>query len=274
MSFVAAALILGAALCHAAWNFIVKASNDRLGALFMMLSGVALVGLVLLPFVPVPRGWQIWTLIGLSAVLHYGYNMSLLLAYKFADLSVAYPIARGAVPLLVLGLAYATLGQLPSSWGVVGIACVALGIMLLAAFARAVDPRGVLLALLTSVWIAGYTVVDGVGMRQGDQALSFLVWNFASHAPIALAVFFGIWRRRAPPGIWRAAPAAILAPVAYALVLWAQRTTDFAAVSALRETSVIFASLLGIAFLGERQARLRLSAATLVCAGAALIVFN
>ena len=272
MSLFAFTLIMIAVFSHAGWNFIVKSSTDRLGAMVMMLIGIALAGFALLPFVTIPKDPQFWTLVGLSVAFHLAYQVSLLLAYRYADFSVAYPIARGAVPLLVLAFAYYWADQLPTPVGIIGVVWVALGIMALAFFSRQLDFRGVLFAGLTSVWIAGYTVVDGSGVRLTDQALAFVALSFASHAIIPLIAYLFIWKRRLPDGFLRTYPAAIFALLAYAPVLWAQRSTDFAAVSSLRETSVIVASLLGVFILKEGQARLRIGAAIVVCFGAALIV--
>ena len=88
-------LIMGAVFSHAAWNLFVKGSKDRLGAMVPVLATVAFVGFVMLPFVPLPDSPRIWALLGASALLHYAYNISLLLAYRYADLSLAYPVARG-----------------------------------------------------------------------------------------------------------------------------------------------------------------------------------
>ena len=237
MSGFAFVLVLGAVVSHAGWNFFVKSSADRLGAMVTVLSAVTLVGLILLPFVPIPDSPRIWALIGISALFHYAYNINLLLAYRFADLSLAYPLARGAVPLLVLGLAYWSIQELPPTQGIIGICSVAAGIMLLSFSARKVDPRGLILALMTSLWIAGYTVVDGMGVRETVTPLSFIAWSFAAHGLIPVVVWLGIWRGKTPQGFWRMAPVGLLSPLAYGLVLWAKITTDFAAVSALRETS-------------------------------------
>lgn len=274
MTSFAIVLVLGAVVSHALWNLFVKSSEDRLSAMVTVLLAVGLVGLAMIPFVPLPQSPYIWGLIGLSAVIHYAYNINLLLAYRFADLSLAYPIARGSVPLLVLGLSYWSIKELPPSQGIIGVCLVAFGIMLLSLSARKVDPRGLALALLTSVWIAGYSVIDGIGVRESINPLSFIAWNFASHLLIPLVVWVFVWRGRTPNQFWRRSPLGILSPLAYGLVLWAKITTELAAVSALRETSVLIAALLGVFLLGEGQARLRISAALVVVIGAVLVAVS
>ena len=111
-----------------------------------------------------------------------------------------------------------------------------------------------------------------MGVRETVTPLSFIAWSFAAHGLIPVVVWLGIWRGKTPQGFWRMAPVGLLSPLAYGLVLWAKITTDFAAVSALRETSVLIAALAGVFLLGEGQARLRLSAAGCVALGAALVV--
>ena len=272
MSGFAFLMILGAVFSHAAWNLFVKSSSDRLAAMVTVLSSVGLVGLVMIPFVPLPDSSGIWRLIVISALLHYAYNLSLLFAYRFADLSLAYPIARGSVPILVLVLAYWSLQELPPVMGILGVICVGFGLILLSFSARHVDPRGLGFAFLTGFWIASYTVVDGMGVRESANPWSFIAWNFATHLTIPVVVWGSIWRRRIPTGFWRLSPLGFLSPLAYGLVLWAKITTDLAAVSALRETSVLVVALLGAFILGEGQARLRLFAAAFVCLGAILVV--
>ena len=273
MSFSAFLLVLGAVFCHATWNLFVKGSSDRLAALALVMAVTGLVGLALIAFAPLPQSREVWLLLVLSGLLHLGYNISLLLAYRFADLSLAYPLARGAVPLLVLALSFMVDRQWPGERGLLGLILVAGGIMWLGLGARGqADGRGVALAFLTSLWIAGYTVIDGLGMRAALNPLTFLGWTFALNLGLPLITWVFIWRGRVPQGLLRKAPYGLLSPLAYAFVLWAQLTTDFAAVSALRESSVIVAALFGVYFLGEGQARLRLSAASLVALGAALVV--
>lgn len=274
MSLFALSLVLTAAISHAAWNLFVKGHQDRLAAMVLVLGAGGVVGLVLIPFVPMPTA-PLWGLLLISMALHGAYNINLYFAYRFADLSLAYPLARGAVPLLVLAGAFFYADQRPENLAIAGLVVITLGIMTLAASARAIDVRGLVLALMTSCWIAGYTVIDGMGVRLSnatvDQPLTFIAWSFAMHGLMVVVVGLIIWRGRLPKGFWRLAPVGFLSPLAYGLVLWAQQTEDFAPVSALRETSVVFAALLGILVLGEGQVRLRLTAASLVAVGAVFV---
>lgn len=215
MSLFAFLLVLGAVFSHAGWNFFVKSSSDRLAGMVIVLLPITLVGFVLLPFVPLPKDPHTWRLIGFSALLHWAYNINLWLAYRYADLSLAYPLARGSVPLLVLGLAYWSIQELPPPQGMVGIGAVACGIMLLSLSGRGGDLRGLVLALTTSLWIAGYTVVDGIGVRHPEDALSFLAWAFAAHGLVPLVVIAFVWRGKMPTGFWRSSPWGLLSPLAY-----------------------------------------------------------
>jgi drug/metabolite transporter (DMT)-like permease len=267
-------MVLGAVVTHALWNLFVKSSTDRLGAMMAVLGAIGLVGLVLIPFFPMPASPEVWALLGISALVHYGYNGFLLLSYRYGDLSQAYPVARGSVPLLVMALAYYYPGELPSTQGVVGVCTVAFGILLLSLGSRRAGLHGIILAVITGFWIAGYTVLDGVGVRTAITPGTYIAWLFATHLVPPVLVMAFVWRGRAPFGFWRTAGIGFLAPVAYGLVLLAKISTDLAAVSALRETSVLLAAILGVFLLGEGQARLRLSAAAIVAIGAVLVTLS
>ena len=276
MSFFTLTLIFGAVISHAAWNLFVKSAPDRLGALAIVSLATGIVGLVIVAFTPFPRDPMVWGLIGVSALVHYGYNICLLLSYRYADFSLAYPIARGSVPLLVLILAMWTQSEMPEPLAVVGICIVAFGIVLLSFGTHRLAPIGLALALVTGLWIAGYTILDGIGVRTAQPAMAYIGWLFVTHLALPIAAWGFVWRGRVPVGLTRLVPFGFLAPLAYGLVLFAKIEADLAAVSALRETSVLLAALLGVFWLGEGkgQVRLRIFAACVVMLGAALVALS
>lgn len=269
------ALVLLAAVAHAGWNALVKASGER-GAIFSVLlltGGVfGLVGVIILPL-PAPEAW--FYLI-LSAIVHYGYYGFLLLAYRYGDLSHVYPLARGSAPLMVAGGAWLMAGEQLGAMGIAGLALASGGIMSLAfenGLPRDHAAKAVFFAMGTGTLIAAYTVVDGLGVRASQAPISYIAWlNLLEAAPISLwllarrpASFTGLTARSWRKGIF----GGVLAMAAYGLVIYALSLGAMAHISALRETSVLFAALIGTLILRETSASpgRRTAAAALVSAG-------
>jgi drug/metabolite transporter (DMT)-like permease len=275
----AAGLVLLAALFHASWNALVKTSGDRL-AVLAMLNGVgSVIALTALPFVQVPAR-ESWAYLGASIVLHSGYYFFLIGAYRFGDLSHVYPLARGLSPLLVAGAAIPFAGELLPPAAFVGVLLACVGIVSLSfdgGLPWRSDWRPLAFALGTAGFIASYTVVDGLGVRAAGTVGGYIGWLFALDAiPIVLVAV--VLRRRELRWTVRTewkkgVVGGMLALGAYGMVIWAMNLAAMAAVSALRETSVIFAALIGTLLLKERFGRLRISAAVLVAAGVVLMNF-
>jgi drug/metabolite transporter (DMT)-like permease len=276
------ALILCAALAHASWNALVKASGER-GPIFsvMLLTGGAfgIVGAAVLPL-PAPDAW--FYLI-LSGILHYTYYGFLLLAYRYGDLSHVYPMARGSAPLMVAAGAWAFAGEALAPTGIAGLVLASGGIMSLAlenGLPRDHAAKAVLFALGTGVLISAYTLVDGLGVRASGAALGYIMWlNLLEALPVALWLIFR--RANGAPGLtshsWRIGIiGGILAMAAYGLVIFALSLGAMAYVSALRETSVLFAALIGTLVLGESSARpvRRIAVAAVVSAGIVMLQFG
>jgi drug/metabolite transporter (DMT)-like permease len=269
----AAALVLLAALFHASWNALVKTSGDRL-AVIAMVNGVgSVIAISALPFVVIPAP-ESWIFLGASIVLHSGYYFFLIGAYRFGDLSHVYPLARGLSPLLVAGAAMLFAGELLPPLALIGVLLACTGIVSLSfdgGLPWRNDGRPLLFALGTAAFIASYTVVDGIGVRASGSVAGYIAWLFALDAiPVVLVAV--ILRRRELRWTvrtqWkRGMVGGMLALGAYGMVIWAMNLATMAAVSALRETSVIFAALIGTLMLKERFGGLRVSAAVLVAAG-------
>ncbi|HXH03246.1 MAG TPA: EamA family transporter [Candidatus Competibacteraceae bacterium] len=270
-------LVLFAALLHATWNALVKQGGDRLLILAAVNGCGMLVGALGVPLLqpPAPASW-IYLL--LSIVLHFGYYYFLLQAYRFGDLSHVYPLARGAAPLLVLLGGLWAAGETLPGGAVVGVLLASAGIISLA-FDRGLpwwrDPRPVLYALGTSLFIAAYTVVDGLGVRASGSPAGYIFWLFFLDGwPLLL---FALARRRRQLWTflareWRIGLGGGLAAITgYGLVIYAMSRGAMAAVSALRETSVIMAVLIGTWLLGERFGARRMAAACLVTLGVGLM---
>ncbi len=272
-----AALVLLAAFLHAAWNALVKAGDDRLVVLALANGTGIVVSLLLLPFVPMPLPAS-WPFLLASVMLHTGYYFFLIHAYRVGDLSHVYPLARGLSPLLVAALAAAFADEVPSPWGLAGVALACAGIASLAFEAGMPwrgDRRPIAYAAGTAVFIAAYTLADGMGVRRAGHALGYIVWLMILDGfPI---IFFTLRVRRrqlvaALAQNWRTGcSSGVLQFAAYALVIWAMSLGAMASVSALRETSVIFAAFIGALVLKERVGSLRIAAAILVAAGIVLM---
>ena len=273
----AAALVLLAAFLHAVWNALVKVGQDRLVVLAIANATGIFIALVIAPFVslPLPASWPF--LLG-SIALHTGYYFFLIHAYRVGDLSHVYPLARGLSPMLVALLAAVFANEIPPPWGMLGVALACAGIVSLAFESGPPwrgDARPVIYAVGTAVFIAGYTLMDGMGVRRAGDPLSYIVWLMLLDG-IPITLFTAYVRRHQLVafigGNWRAGcTSGALQFGAYALVIWAMSLGAMASVSALRETSVIFAAIIGAIVLKERVGGLRIAAVILVALGIVLM---
>ncbi|MBI0330517.1 DMT family transporter [Burkholderia plantarii] len=276
MDYLLVALVLFSALLHAVWNAFLHVSEDRviqLGTMAIPYLAAGAAGALWLP-PPAPGAWPY---IAASALLELGYCLALLRAYRSGEFSQIYPIARGSSPLLVALLALPALGERPSAWGLAGIALVSLGIMSLA-LRRGLRLSGesVPYAVLTGVFIAAYSVVDGIGVRLAGNSLSYICWVYLLWNLPQFALVCALRGGPRPlvasrAALWRGVAAGTCALAAYAIVTLAYRHLPVATVSALRETSSIFAIGIGWFAMRERPTARRLAACMMVVAGAVLI---
>ena len=272
------AAVLFAALLHAGWNALVKLGLDRFSSMLAMALFQSAIALLLLPFFPVPadESWP-WLLAGTG--LHTGYKLFLLRAYSLGALSEVYPVARGTAPLIVTLIGALWLGEALTPVRLAAIAAIAGGILLMAAPAAGSPLRANLpalgWALGTACFTAGYTLVDGVGARMAGSASGFALWLFLLDGAAMLAIGAGSRGRAAVSTLlsaWRGGLAAgAMSLGSYWIAIWAFTQAPLALVAALRETSVLFALLIGLVFLGERPNRLRLLAAAMIAGGILLI---
>jgi drug/metabolite transporter (DMT)-like permease len=276
LSGIAIALTLSAALLHATWNAVVKGSGDRLLLLAAITVICQLLGGAFVPFVAAPDRAS-WPFIAVSLVLHGGYYVFLLQAYRVGDLSHVYPLARGLAPLLVTAGSALFAGEFLALPALAGVVLASLGISALA-FERgiswAADHRPLLFALGTSVFIAAYTLVDGVGVRRSGHPFGYIAWLFMLDGfGIALIASYMRWGQleRFLRGEWKTSlGGGIAAALAYGLVVYAMNFGAMAIVSALRETSVVFAALIGRVFLRERLTWRRIVSAGVIAGGLVL----
>ena len=277
MAWYAILLVLLAALLHATWNAFIKASGDQLVMLGLVNAARFAVCAVAVFFLPLPHEAS-WPFLLLSAVLHVGYYLFLVRAYHSGDLSHVYPLARGASPLLIVAGALVFANERLGASATLGVVMVSLAIVSLA-FAGHGDAyrhrRAVFYALGTALFIAAYTITDGMGVRRAGNVVTYIVWLTVLDGFPILCIA-AVRRGRAllvtfRPLVWRAAGGGLLQLLAYGLVIWAMSFSPMASVSALRETSVIFAALIGALLLKERFGGLRIGAAVTVAVGVALM---
>lgn len=273
MDFGVTLLVLLAAALHASWNALVKIRSDRLVVMTVVTLFGSVASLAALPFVPMPAP-ESWPLLALTIVLHTAYHLFLPVAYDQGDLGQVYPIARGSAPLLVTLGAFVVAGETVSGFALIGILCLTAGVMALTfegGYSLKRNPRAVLFALATGATIASYTVVDGLGARQAGSALGFAVWLTLGDGLLTLAVVLMLRGRSVLATAYRYKGTALLGGAmqvgAYWIIVWALALAPMAMVSALRETSVLFAALLSTFFLKEGLGAWRFISAALVTFG-------
>jgi uncharacterized membrane protein len=271
-------LVLLAAILHAGWNALLHGNRDRYLSMTWMSIAIALVSTAAALYLPLPAS-AAWPYIVASGLVHIIYNMSLVRSYQRCDLAVAYPIARGSSPLLVTLGAALFAQEAVSALHALGIALISGGILTLALRDRHVSRSDALAAVTTGGLIALYTVIDGIGVRLSDgQALTYTVWMFMFYwlMPVLFVAMRGsaaLWDplRATPAAIGSSLIGGLVSLAAYGIVIWALQSGAMGAVSALRETSVVFAALIGRTFLRETVSGERWGACLIVAAGAVIL---
>lgn len=270
------ALGLGSALFLALTNALVKREGDVLIARARMSLCAALIVAPALPFFT-PMNWAGWRWLAIAMIAHWGYQFFLVRAFRAGDLSLVYPLMRGASPLFAALAAFALMGEQLSGRAILGlsIACVAGAAMSWPARGLAAPTRAIHAALATAAFIALYTVLDALGARAAHDAFAYVAWMFLID-PIgvfaALAARRGFASWRAPlsglgPGILSGG----FAVGAYGAAIYAMTRAPVAEIAALRETSVVFAALLGVIWLREPLGKRRIIAAAAMAAGLMLM---
>lgn len=281
---IVALLVLMAAVMHASWNALVKAGGDKTAMQVVVIVVSGLPAIAAIPFVPLPDP-AAWPFLAASTVIHFAYYVALLGAYRHGDLSQTYPIARGSSPVIVAVGAWLLVGETQNLMQILGIAVASLGIISLAgplrfgpnSGRRAGEGKAIAFAFVTSITIACYTLMDGIGVRSTADPMSYIVWLLALESPLMLAI--GLWLRRGRliatyrPALAKGMIGGIVAGLGYGIVIWAMGHAPMAHVSMLRETSVILAAAIGALLLSEPFGKRRIAAATLVALGNALLHF-
>ncbi|WNI24323.1 EamA family transporter [Streptomyces sp. ITFR-16] len=280
MTPLVAMAVLTAAFTHAGWNAIAHAIKDQLVSFTLISGGGLLIGAAAALFVPFPAA-DAWPYLFVSAALHVAYMLLLMRSFTLGDFGQMYPIARGTAPLVVTVLAAVFVGEVPDGWATAGVAVASAGLVGLALWGiRGAGKRpqwpAILAALATGLAIAGYTTVDGVGVRASGSSLGYIAWLMILEG-VAIPLYALHRRRTALPAqlrpyAVRGLLGAALSVTAYGLVLWAQTRAALAPVAALRESSIIVGAAIGTVFFKERFGAPRIAAAGLMVVGIGLML--
>lgn len=272
---VVAALVLASALLHAVWNTAAKSVGDRWVSSALMGIGYLIGGAATVIVRPLPDPAS-WAYLVCSALLQIVYLLLLTSAYQYGDMSRLYPLIRGLDPFLVTLVALLVLGERLSGWALLGVIMLCAGLAVLA-FGRGLPRRGhgIGLAVLTGCCIAGYSLVDGIGVRHSGEPFGYAGWMFLLQGPLLIMVAWigsgaGLATRMRPQMI-KGVVGGLLSLLTYGIVVWAQARLPLSVVAALRETGVVWAILLGALMLRERLSRRGAAAALLALAGAVLV---
>ncbi|HTY51503.1 MAG TPA: DMT family transporter [Steroidobacteraceae bacterium] len=270
--FVIAAVLL-AACAHATWNTIVKTGGHKRFSTVMVSAAAGIIAALVLPFIRQPDAASQPFFLS-SVVLQLGYYALLSAAYERGDMSHAYPLMRGTAPLLVAIVSGVFIGETvtPAHW--LGIGCICGGVLGLALHRGSApgERTATKLSLANACLIAGYTLIDGLGVRRSGAPLAYTLWIFLLTAGCQTGwqllhegrPFVRYLRRH-----WAAALVGGVGTLAsYSVALWAMTRAPVALVAALRETSILFATLISVLILKERVTPQRLAATGLIAAGA------
>jgi drug/metabolite transporter (DMT)-like permease len=269
-------IVTGAGALHAAWNAIAKYLDDRLVAFALIGVASTLGGGIVLALTGLPFRASVG-FAAASAGIHVCYELALMNSYRLGAFNQVYPIARGTSPLLVALGAYVLAGEQLGAVPLAGVVILAAGLASLALSSgrlTACDLPAVAAAALTGLVIAGYTIVDGLGVRRAHDPYAYAALLFVLMGPVfpVIAAFrrpalSWLTGRATAPGLL----AGTLSLIAYGAVLLAQTRAPLAEVAAIRETGVVFAALIGWRLFAESFGARRMAAAALVAAGIVLI---
>jgi drug/metabolite transporter (DMT)-like permease len=275
MTFGVFLAVLAAAFLHALWNALIKGGASRVGAMVVLSVVEVPIGLAVVAVLPPIAPAAIPYVIA-AGCTHFAYKFFLTSAYTLGDLSRVYPIARGAAPMIVALVGAALLADQMTGWETAGVTVLALGIILMAqGVIRGGEERRLIpFALGSAVATATYTLIDGLGARVSGSAVAYVGWVFVADGLIFTTGML-LWRGAAVvPRDGRAWGMGALASVAsfgaYGVSVWAMTKAPIALVAALRETSILFAVLIGWLAFGERMDRWKALAAGLILGGVVL----
>ena len=271
-------LIFFAAFLHALWNIIIKSLDYSLAGIAVKVFFQSIIFFPIIFFVPFPEGIT-WFYITCSFLLHSLYFILLGSMYDRKDLTFIYPVARGCAPIFVTILSFIFLKDIIPFFGLVGILiiCVALLLISFSNFNTKVDFKTIGISIFIAFLISIYTFSDGAGVRSVDNSLSFIVWNFFLGGWISIGYVYltkkeDLFSLKIKDLILILS-ATIVSFTAYAIIIWSMKYEPFGIVASMRESSIIFAPLLGLIFLKEKISPIRIISSILFFLGV-VFIFN
>ena len=271
-------LIFFSAFLHALWNIIIKSLNNSLVGIACKVFFQSIIFAPIIFFVPLPEGITWFYLIG-SCLLHSLYFILLGIMYNREDLTFIYPIARGCAPIFVTILSLIFLKEVIPFFGIIGIliTCIALTLISINKFNTKVDLKTILISIFIAFIISIYTFTDGAGVRSVNNSLTFIVWNFFLGGWISIGYVYltnkeSLFKLKIKE-LLLILCATIISFSAYAIIIWSMKYEPFGFVASMRESSIIFASLIGLVLLKERIGYVRIISGILFFIGVGFI-FN
>ncbi len=267
--------VLGAAFLHALWNALIKLGTSKVGGMVILSIVEVPIGLAVISFAPPIDPAAIpWVLAAGST--HFAYKFFLTYAYDRGDLSRVYPIARGAAPMVVALVGAFVLADVVAPFEYLAIAVLGAGILLMArgVFTSGEDRKLLPFALGSAVATATYTMIDGMGARVSGAPVAYVAWVFVADGTFFTLGMLALRGWDVIPRNWHAWRMGTFASAAsygaYAVSIWAMTIAPIAVVAALRETSILFAVLIGWLAFGERMTGEKALAAAVIVAGVML----
>ena len=269
-------LIFFAALLHALWNIIIKSLNNSLVGIAVKVFFQSIIFFPIIFIVQPPQGLT-WFYLVCSSILHSIYFILLGSMYNRGDMTVIYPIARGCAPVFVTIISLIFLQDSISLVGIIGIITVSFGLVLLSleSFKIEMNIKIIGISLFIALIISIYTFTDGIGVRSADMASTYIVWNFFLGGWISIGYVF--FRNKKElfelqlMDLMYILLATIISFTAYAIIIWSMKHIPIGFVSSMRESSIIFASLIGYYFLKEKIGYIRLLSGFIFFIGVYLI---
>ncbi len=270
-------LILVSALCHAVWSAIIKSSKNPLSLMGITSVLEVTIFLPLTFTVPFPT-LEIWYFLIATVIIHVFYRLNVIYSYRYGDLSYIYPISRGSSCLFVAIISILFLSSDISVAGFVGILIVCIGLFLISYSKNlSFNFRGFALAISTAILITAYTLVDGVGVRLSENGFSYIYWLFTLNGIPLLIIGLiskdGL-RKRETYTFRSGIAAGVFATSSYAIVVWSMQFIEIAYVSSIREISIVFAAIIGMLFLFEKNAKSRIIPSILIVSGISVVYFQ
>ncbi len=270
-------LILVSALCHAVWSAIIKSSKNPLSLMGITSVLEVTIFLPLTFTVPFPT-LEVWYFLIATVIIHVFYRLNVIYSYRYGDLSYIYPISRGSSCLFVAIISILFLSSDISVAGFVGILIVCIGLFLISYSKNlSFNFRGFTLAISTAILITAYTLVDGVGVRLSENGFSYIYWLFTLNGIPLLIIGLiskdGL-RKRETYTFRSGIAAGVFATSSYAIVVWSMQFIEIAYVSSIREISIVFATIIGMLFLFEKNAKSRIIPSILIVSGISVVYFQ